>query len=135
MAVGRQVSKAAVRGRQVEAASLHFVDLSPHLALSVTAAAREINRWQPHVLVNLNGYTNGGRLEIYALDPAPVQVVFVCVFLRSRTDFSCAASTCSALNLGLAPHNPAVAHLKPEALQTFSANSVLLKRRRFTSGL
>jgi predicted O-linked N-acetylglucosamine transferase (SPINDLY family) len=38
------------------------------------APAKEINRLRPHVLVNLNGYTNGGRLELYALRPAPVQV-------------------------------------------------------------
>lgn len=36
--------------RQVESSSLRFVDLTSHLALSIVEAAREINRFQPHVL-------------------------------------------------------------------------------------
>jgi protein O-GlcNAc transferase len=59
---------------QVEQAAQHFVDLTPALATSLVSAAEEINRFKPHVLVNLNGYTNGGRLELYALRPAPIQV-------------------------------------------------------------
>ena len=58
----------------VERAAQHFVDLSPLLALSPVTAAEEINRHRPHVLVNLNGYTNGGRLELFALRPAALQL-------------------------------------------------------------
>lgn len=28
-----------------------------------------------HILVNLNGYTKGSRNEIFALRPAPIQVI------------------------------------------------------------
>ena len=28
-----------------------------------------------HILVNLNGYTKGSRNEIFALQPAPIQVL------------------------------------------------------------
>ena len=36
--------------------------------------ARQINADQIHVLINLNGYTKGGRNEIFALRPCAVQV-------------------------------------------------------------
>ncbi len=35
---------------------------------------------QPHIMVNLNGYTNGGRLELFALKCAPIQVRLACFF-------------------------------------------------------
>jgi len=38
--------------------------------------AREINRCQLHVLLELNGHTKGNRLDILALQPAAVQVLF-----------------------------------------------------------
>uniref|UniRef100_A0A7S4ULL8 protein O-GlcNAc transferase n=1 Tax=Guillardia theta TaxID=55529 RepID=A0A7S4ULL8_GUITH len=59
---------------QVERGAQHFIDLTPALSKSLVAAAEEVNRHKPHILINLNGYTNGGRLEMYALRPAPIQV-------------------------------------------------------------
>jgi Glycosyl transferase family 41 len=37
-------------------------------------AAKMINEDAVHILVNLNGYTKGARNEIFALQPAPIQV-------------------------------------------------------------
>ena len=36
-----------------------------------------VNNEQPHVLVDLNGFTDGGRHEIGALKPAPVAVNYL----------------------------------------------------------
>lgn len=38
--------------------------------------AREINRQQLHVLLDLNGHTKGNRFDILALKPAAVQILF-----------------------------------------------------------
>lgn len=38
-------------------------------------AADRINQDGIHILVNMNGYTKGARNEIFALKPAPVQVL------------------------------------------------------------
>jgi protein O-GlcNAc transferase len=51
----------------------HFVDLS-QIPCNGKAADR-INADGIHVLVNMNGYTKGARNEIFALRPAPVQVI------------------------------------------------------------
>ncbi len=36
-----------------------------------------INKDGIHILINLNGYTKGARNEIFALQPAPVQVKWI----------------------------------------------------------
>lgn len=38
-------------------------------------AADKINSDGIHILVNMNGYTKGARNEIFALRPAPIQVI------------------------------------------------------------
>ena len=38
-------------------------------------AADRINGDGIHIMVNLNGYTKGARNEIFALKPAPIQVI------------------------------------------------------------
>ncbi|XP_032665288.1 UDP-N-acetylglucosamine--peptide N-acetylglucosaminyltransferase 110 kDa subunit isoform X1 [Odontomachus brunneus] len=53
----------------------HFVDLS-QVACNGKAADR-INADGIHILVNMNGYTKGARNEIFALRPAPVQVMWL----------------------------------------------------------
>lgn len=53
----------------------HFVDLS-QVACNGKAADR-IHTDGIHVLVNMNGYTKGARNEIFALRPAPVQVMWL----------------------------------------------------------
>lgn len=53
----------------------HFVDLS-QLPCNGKAADR-IYSDGIHILVNMNGYTKGARNEIFALRPAPVQVMWL----------------------------------------------------------
>ncbi|KAG0718523.1 UDP-N-acetylglucosamine--peptide N-acetylglucosaminyltransferase subunit [Chionoecetes opilio] len=53
----------------------HFVDLS-QIPCNGKAADR-INQDGIHILVNMNGYTKGARNEIFALRPAPVQVMWL----------------------------------------------------------
>lgn len=55
--------------------SEHFVDLS--LVPCNGKAADRIYTDGIHVLVNMNGYTKGARNEIFALRPAPVQVMWL----------------------------------------------------------
>ncbi|XP_063393763.1 UDP-N-acetylglucosamine--peptide N-acetylglucosaminyltransferase 110 kDa subunit-like [Cydia fagiglandana] len=60
---------------KIKEESEHFVDLS-----SVTCnviAAKKIYGDGIHILVNMNGYTKGARNEIFALRPAPVQVMWL----------------------------------------------------------
>merc|ERR1740130_2233922 len=40
-------------------------------------AARAIHQDQIHILFNLNGYTKGGRSQIFSLRPAPIQISFL----------------------------------------------------------
>ncbi|XP_055602116.1 UDP-N-acetylglucosamine--peptide N-acetylglucosaminyltransferase 110 kDa subunit [Uranotaenia lowii] len=53
----------------------HFIDLS-QLACNGKAADR-IHADGINILVNMNGYTKGARNEIFALRPAPVQVMWL----------------------------------------------------------
>ncbi|KAL7632829.1 UNVERIFIED_CONTAM: hypothetical protein RMT77_016826 [Armadillidium vulgare] len=53
----------------------HFIDLS-QIPCNGKAADR-INQDGIHILVNMNGYTKGARNEIFALRPAPVQVMWL----------------------------------------------------------
>lgn len=53
----------------------HFVDLS-QLPCNGKAADR-IYADGVHILVNMNGYTKGARNEIFALRPAPIQVMWL----------------------------------------------------------
>ncbi|XP_048508771.1 UDP-N-acetylglucosamine--peptide N-acetylglucosaminyltransferase 110 kDa subunit isoform X4 [Athalia rosae] len=53
----------------------HFIDLS-QIPCNGKAADR-INSDGVHILVNMNGYTKGARNEIFALRPAPVQVMWL----------------------------------------------------------
>ncbi|XP_065160148.1 UDP-N-acetylglucosamine--peptide N-acetylglucosaminyltransferase 110 kDa subunit-like isoform X2 [Atheta coriaria] len=53
----------------------HFIDLS---AIPCNGkAADRIHADGIHVLVNMNGYTKGARNEIFALRPAPIQVMWL----------------------------------------------------------
>ncbi|ETK73827.1 hypothetical protein F442_19652 [Phytophthora nicotianae P10297] len=60
--------------KQISTSVEHFVDIC---ALSNGDAARTIHADGIHILVNLNGYTKGARNEIFALQPAPVQVSYM----------------------------------------------------------
>ncbi|KAL6009529.1 hypothetical protein ACLOJK_022758 [Asimina triloba] len=52
----------------------HFIDVS---SMSSNLIARMINEDKIEVLVNLNGYTKGARNEIFAMQPAPIQVSYM----------------------------------------------------------
>lgn len=55
--------------------SEHFVDLSQITCNS--KAADRIHDDGIHILINMNGYTKGARNEIFALRPAPLQVMWL----------------------------------------------------------
>lgn len=60
---------------KIEAECDHFVDLS-----TVTCNGKAADRIYAdgvHILVNMNGYTKGARNEIFALRPAPIQVMWL----------------------------------------------------------
>lgn len=58
---------------QITKEAEHFVDLS-RIPCNGKAADR-INADGIHILVNMNGYTKGARNELFALKPAPIQVL------------------------------------------------------------
>ncbi|VDK52763.1 unnamed protein product [Anisakis simplex] len=55
--------------------SEHFVDLSQ--VTNNDKAADRIHDDGIHILINMNGYTKGARNEIFALRPAPIQVMWL----------------------------------------------------------
>lgn len=60
---------------KVEREADHFIDLS---AIPCNGkAADRIYSDRIHILVNMNGYTKGARNEIFALRPAPIQVMWL----------------------------------------------------------
>ncbi|KAL4717648.1 hypothetical protein ACJJTC_000797 [Scirpophaga incertulas] len=61
--------------RKIENEAEHFVDLSK--ISDNLEAANYINSDNIHILVNMNGYTKGARNEIFALKPAPIQVMWL----------------------------------------------------------
>ncbi|KAK7269108.1 hypothetical protein RIF29_21824 [Crotalaria pallida] len=60
--------------QRIQSEAEHFVDVS---ALSSDMIAKMINEDKIHILVNLNGYTKGARNEIFAMQPAPIQVSYM----------------------------------------------------------
>lgn len=61
--------------RKLTEESEHFVDLSAVPDNKV--AADKIHADGIHILINMNGYTKGARNEIFALRPAPIQVMWL----------------------------------------------------------
>ncbi|CAF0843559.1 unnamed protein product [Didymodactylos carnosus] len=60
---------------KIQRGAEHFIDLS-----SVTCNGQAADRIYSdgiHILVNLNGYTRGARNELFALKPAPIQVMWL----------------------------------------------------------
>ncbi|KAL9341813.1 hypothetical protein Peur_065138 [Populus x canadensis] len=52
----------------------HFIDVS---AMTSDMIAKLINEDKIQILINLNGYTKGARNEIFAMQPAPIQVSYM----------------------------------------------------------
>ncbi|KAG1331547.1 putative UDP-N-acetylglucosamine--peptide N-acetylglucosaminyltransferase SEC [Cocos nucifera] len=60
--------------QRIQSEAEHFIDVS---AMSSDMIARMINEDKIHILINLNGYTKGARNEIFAMQPAPIQVSYM----------------------------------------------------------
>ncbi|WCJ43712.1 UDP-N-acetylglucosamine--peptide N-acetylglucosaminyltransferase 110 kDa subunit [Euphorbia peplus] len=60
--------------QRIQSEAEHFVDVS---AMSADMIAKLINEDKIQILVNLNGYTKGARNEIFAMQPAPIQVSYM----------------------------------------------------------
>lgn len=61
--------------RKIVEESEHFVDFS--LIPCNIEAAKKIHSDGIQILINMNGYTKGARNEIFALKPAPIQVMWL----------------------------------------------------------
>ncbi|XP_020110212.1 probable UDP-N-acetylglucosamine--peptide N-acetylglucosaminyltransferase SEC [Ananas comosus] len=60
--------------QRIQSEAEHFIDVS---SMTSDAIARLINDDKIQILVNLNGYTKGARNEIFAMQPAPIQVSYM----------------------------------------------------------
>ncbi|XP_038726092.1 probable UDP-N-acetylglucosamine--peptide N-acetylglucosaminyltransferase SEC [Tripterygium wilfordii] len=60
--------------QRIQSEAEHFIDVS---AMSSDMIAKLINEDKIQILVNLNGYTKGARNEIFAMQPAPIQVSYM----------------------------------------------------------
>ncbi|KAK6232888.1 hypothetical protein SCA6_002961 [Theobroma cacao] len=60
--------------QRVQSEAEHFIDVS---AMSSDVIAKLINKDGIQILINLNGYTKGARNEIFAMQPAPIQVSYM----------------------------------------------------------
>ncbi|KAK4733365.1 hypothetical protein R3W88_007626 [Solanum pinnatisectum] len=61
-------------GIRIQSEAEHFIDVS---SLTFDATARMINEDQIQILIDLNGYAKGTRIEIVAMKPAPIQVSYM----------------------------------------------------------
>ncbi|XP_051116710.1 probable UDP-N-acetylglucosamine--peptide N-acetylglucosaminyltransferase SEC [Andrographis paniculata] len=59
---------------RIQSEAEHFIDVS---SMASDTIARMINDDQIQILINLNGYTKGARNEIFAMQPAPIQVSYM----------------------------------------------------------
>uniref|UniRef100_I1NUM3 protein O-GlcNAc transferase n=1 Tax=Oryza glaberrima TaxID=4538 RepID=I1NUM3_ORYGL len=60
--------------QRIRSEAEHFIDVS---SMSSDVIAKVINEDKIQILINLNGYTKGARNEIFALQPAPIQVSYM----------------------------------------------------------
>jgi protein O-GlcNAc transferase len=60
--------------QRISAEAEHFVDVS---TMTSDAIAHLMSDDRIQILVNLNGYTKGARSEIFAMQPAPIQVSYM----------------------------------------------------------
>ncbi|EEF40435.1 o-linked n-acetylglucosamine transferase, ogt, putative [Ricinus communis] len=60
--------------QRIQSEAEHFVEVS---AMSADMIAKLINEDKIQILINLNGYTKGARNEIFAMQPAPIQVSYM----------------------------------------------------------
>ncbi|PPS01368.1 hypothetical protein GOBAR_AA19296 [Gossypium barbadense] len=60
--------------QRIQSEAEHFIDVS---SMSSDMIAKMINKDGIQILINLNGYTKGARNEIFAMQPAPIQVSYM----------------------------------------------------------
>ncbi|XP_040960103.1 probable UDP-N-acetylglucosamine--peptide N-acetylglucosaminyltransferase SEC isoform X3 [Gossypium hirsutum] len=60
--------------QRIQSEAEHFIDVS---SMSSDVIAKMINKDGIQILINLNGYTKGARNEIFAMQPAPIQVSYM----------------------------------------------------------
>ncbi|XWS57791.1 hypothetical protein CRYUN_Cryun09bG0203600 [Craigia yunnanensis] len=60
--------------QRIQSEAEHFIDVS---AMPSDVIAKMINEDGIQILINLNGYTKGARNEIFAMQPAPIQVSYM----------------------------------------------------------
>ncbi|KAF5465119.1 hypothetical protein F2P56_015150 [Juglans regia] len=60
--------------QRIQSEAERFIDVS---SMSSDMIARLINEDKIQILVNLNGYTKGARNEIFAMQPAPIQISYM----------------------------------------------------------
>ncbi|PNT73449.1 probable UDP-N-acetylglucosamine--peptide N-acetylglucosaminyltransferase SEC isoform X2 [Brachypodium distachyon] len=60
--------------QRIQSEAEHFIDVS---TMSSDMIAKVINEDKIQILINLNGYTKGARNEIFAMQPAPIQVSYM----------------------------------------------------------
>ncbi|CAA6668192.1 unnamed protein product [Spirodela intermedia] len=60
--------------QRIQSEAEHFVDVS---SMTSDSIAKMINEDKIQILINLNGYTKGARNEIFAMEPAPIQVSYM----------------------------------------------------------
>ncbi|WVZ67695.1 hypothetical protein U9M48_016739 [Paspalum notatum var. saurae] len=60
--------------QRVKVEAEHFIDVS---AMPSDMIAKVINEVKIQILINLNGYTKGARNEVFAMQPAPIQVSYM----------------------------------------------------------
>ncbi|TYI57459.1 hypothetical protein E1A91_D11G282600v1 [Gossypium mustelinum] len=60
--------------QRIQSEAEHFIDVS---SMSSDVIAKIINKDGIQILINLNGYTKGARNEIFAMQPAPIQVSYM----------------------------------------------------------
>ncbi|XP_022761810.1 probable UDP-N-acetylglucosamine--peptide N-acetylglucosaminyltransferase SEC isoform X3 [Durio zibethinus] len=59
---------------RIQSEAEHFIDVS---SMSSDTIVKMINEDKIQILVNLNGYTKGARNEIFAMQPAPIQISYM----------------------------------------------------------
>lgn len=81
----------SVYRRKIASEAEHFVDVSGFVDANGiydnAMVADRIYADKIHILVNLNGYTKGARTEVFALRPAPIQVMWLGYPGTSGSDF------------------------------------------------
>ncbi|TYJ11308.1 hypothetical protein E1A91_A11G267400v1 [Gossypium mustelinum] len=60
--------------QRIQSEAEHFIDVS---SMSSDMISKMINKDGIQILINLNGYTKGARNEIFAMQPAPIQVSYM----------------------------------------------------------